>query len=57
MDQATHYRLVFAKRILLHRAPSALERSGLTNLSEGNRVIVDLAQGRKGQEAARVRLA
>jgi CspA family cold shock protein len=36
---------------------SALERSGLTGLSEGNRVIVDIAQGRKGQEAARVRLA
>jgi CspA family cold shock protein len=35
---------------------SALERSGLTGLSEGDRVIVDIAQGRKGFEAARVRL-
>jgi len=35
---------------------SALERSGLTGLSEGDRVIVDIAEGRKGLEAARVRL-
>ena len=35
---------------------SALERSGLTGLSEGDRVIVDIAQGRKGLEAAKVRL-
>ena len=35
---------------------SALERSGLTGLSEGDRVIVDIAQGRKGFEAAKVRL-
>ena len=35
---------------------SALERSGLTGLSEGDRVIVDIADGRKGPEAARVRL-
>jgi CspA family cold shock protein len=35
---------------------SALERSGLTGLSEGDRVIIDIAEGRKGLEAARVRL-
>ena len=35
---------------------SALERSGLTGLSEGDRVIVDITEGRKGLEAARVRL-
>jgi CspA family cold shock protein len=35
---------------------SALERSGLTNLSEGERVVVDVVEGRKGLEAARVRL-
>jgi CspA family cold shock protein len=35
---------------------SALERSGLTGLSEGDRVSVDIAEGRKGMEAIRVRL-
>jgi CspA family cold shock protein len=35
---------------------SAVERSGLTGLSEGDRVIVDIVEGRKGPEAARVRL-
>jgi CspA family cold shock protein len=35
---------------------SALERSGLTALKEGDRVIVDIAEGRKGPEAAKVRL-
>ena len=35
---------------------SAVERSGLTGLSEGDRVIVDIAEGRKGMEAAKVRL-
>jgi len=35
---------------------SAVERSGLTGLSEGDRVILDIAEGRKGLEAARVRL-
>ena len=35
---------------------SALERSGLTALNEGERVIVDVVEGRKGLEAARVRL-
>jgi CspA family cold shock protein len=35
---------------------SALERSGLTGLGEGQQVIVDVVEGRKGLEAARVRL-
>ena len=35
---------------------SALERSGLTGLAEGQPVIVDVVEGRKGPEAARVRL-
>ena len=35
---------------------SALERSGLTGLSEGHRVLLDVAEGRKGPEAAKVRL-
>jgi len=35
---------------------SALERSGLTSLNEGQPVIVDVVEGRKGLEAARVRL-
>ena len=35
---------------------SALERSGITSLAEGQPVIVDFIEGRKGLEAARVRL-
>jgi cold shock protein len=35
---------------------SALERSGITGLGEGQQVIVDVVEGRKGLEAARVRL-
>jgi CspA family cold shock protein len=35
---------------------SALERSGLTSLSEGQSVVVDVVEGRKGPEAARIRL-
>jgi CspA family cold shock protein len=35
---------------------SALERSGLSGLAEGQPVIVDVIEGRKGLEAARVRL-
>jgi cold shock protein len=36
---------------------SALERSGLIAVSEGQPVIVDVVDGRKGREATRVRLA
>ena len=35
---------------------SALERSGLTGLSEGDRVLFDVVEGSKGPEAAGVRL-
>ena len=35
---------------------SALERSGLTSISEGQPVVVDVVEGGKGAEAARVRL-
>ena len=35
---------------------SALERSGLTSISEAQPVVVDVVEGRKGPEAARVRL-
>jgi cold shock protein len=35
---------------------SALEKSGLTGLAEGQPVIIDVVEGRKGLEAARVRL-
>jgi CspA family cold shock protein len=35
---------------------SALERSALTSLSEGQQVVIDVVEGRKGFEAARVRL-
>ena len=34
---------------------SALEKSGLTGLAEGQPVIIDVVEGRKGLEAARVR--
>jgi len=36
---------------------SVLERSGIDTLSEGQRVLIDIAEGRKGPEAVRVRLA
>jgi cold shock protein len=36
---------------------SALERSGLADLGEGDRVVVGDVEGRKGPEAARVRVA
>jgi cold shock protein len=36
---------------------SALERSGLTGVGEGQRVVAEIVEGRKGLEAARVRLA
>ena len=35
---------------------SAVERAGLTGLAEGQPIIVDVVEGRKGLEAARVRL-
>jgi CspA family cold shock protein len=35
---------------------SALERSGLTALSEGQAVVIDVVEGRKGPEAVGVRL-
>jgi len=35
---------------------SVLERSGLTSLDEGQPVIVDVVEGRKGLEAVRIRL-
>jgi CspA family cold shock protein len=36
---------------------SALERSGIGGLSEGQTVVVDVVEGRKGPEAARIRLS
>ncbi len=43
------------KDIFVHA--SALERSGLMGLAEGQRVAVDVADGQKGPEAVSVRLA
>jgi CspA family cold shock protein len=34
---------------------SALERSGVQDLSEGQTLVVDIVEGRRGPEAARVR--
>jgi CspA family cold shock protein len=42
------------KDVFVHA--SALERSGLVGLAEGQSVVVDVIEGRKGPEAARVRL-
>jgi CspA family cold shock protein len=42
------------KDIIVH--VSALERSGMQGLSEGQTVVVDVVEGQKGREAARVRL-
>jgi cold shock protein len=36
---------------------SVLERSGLTSLNEGQQVVIEVAEGRKGPEAVSVRLA
>jgi cold shock protein len=36
---------------------SALDRSGIAALSEGQSVVVDVVEGRKGPEAARIRLS
>ncbi len=43
------------KDVFIHA--SALQRAGLAGLDEGQRVIVDIAEGRKGPEAAAIRLA
>jgi cold shock protein len=43
------------KDVFVHA--SALQRAGLTGLDEGQRVVVDVAEGRKGPEAAEIRLA
>lgn len=43
------------KDVFVHA--SALQRAGLLNLNEGQRVVVDIAEGRKGPEAAAIRLA
>jgi cold shock protein len=43
------------KDVFVHA--SALQRAGLAGLNEGQRVVVDIAEGRKGPEAAAIRLA
>ncbi len=43
------------KDVFVHA--SALQRAGLPGLDEGQRVVVDIAEGRKGPEAAAIRLA
>jgi CspA family cold shock protein len=43
------------KDVFVHA--SALQRAGLTGLNEGQRVVVDIAEGHKGPEAAGIRLA
>jgi CspA family cold shock protein len=43
------------KDVFVHA--SALQRAGLTDLAEGQRVLVDIAEGHKGPEAAGIRLA
>ncbi len=43
------------KDVFVHA--SALQRAGLMGLDEGQRVLVDIAEGRKGPEAAEIRLA
>ena len=42
------------KDVFIHA--SALQRAGLMNLAEGQRVIVDIAEGRKGPEAVGIQL-
>ena len=42
------------KDVFVHA--SALQRAGLMNLAEGQRVIVDIAEGRKGPEAVGIQL-
>ena len=43
------------KDVFIHA--SALQRAGLMALDEGQRVVVDIAEGRKGPEAVGIRLA
>jgi CspA family cold shock protein len=43
-----------AKDVFVH--VSALERSGITALDEGQPVVVDVVEGRKGLEAVKIRL-
>jgi CspA family cold shock protein len=43
------------KDVFIHA--SALQRAGLAGLDEGQRVVVDIAEGRKGPEAAAIQLA
>jgi cold shock protein len=43
------------KDVFVHA--SALQRAGVTMLNEGQRVVVDIAEGRKGPEATGIRLA
>ncbi len=43
------------KDVFVHA--SALQRAGITSLNEGQRVVVDIAEGRKGPEAVGIRLA
>ncbi len=43
------------KDVFVHA--SALQRAGLTSLDEGQRVVVDIAEGFKGPEATGIRLA
>jgi len=43
------------KDVFVHA--SALQRAGLMSLDEGQRVVVDIAEGRKGPEAVGIRVA
>ena len=43
------------KDVFVHA--SALQRAGLSGLDEGQRVVVDIAEGHKGPEATAVRIA
>jgi CspA family cold shock protein len=43
------------KDVFVHA--SALDRAGIMNLSEGQRVFVGIAEGRKGPEACSVQIA
>jgi len=43
------------KDVFVHA--SALQRAGLAGLNEGQRVVVDIAEGRKGPEAVSIQLA